>query len=111
MIKDTASASILKTGPVTKIRDLGRIGFAEFGIAQAGPLDQSAYLWVNHLLRNHQNDAVLEITQPGFSIRFDAPTLICLAGAKAQMFFEWGGNCLIWSDSYFGRVKARNWKL
>ncbi|TDK41908.1 5-oxoprolinase subunit C family protein [Algoriphagus formosus] len=88
MIKDPASASILKTGPGTKIRDLGRIGFAEYGIAQAGPLDQSAYLWVNHLLRNHQNEAVLEITQPGFSIRFDAPTLICLAGAKAQVFLN-----------------------
>ncbi|WP_288369255.1 biotin-dependent carboxyltransferase family protein [uncultured Algoriphagus sp.] len=85
MIKDPALASILKTGPGTKIRDLGRIGFAEYGIAQAGPLDQSAYLWVNHLLRNHPNEAVLEITQPGFSIRFDAPTLICLAGAKAQV--------------------------
>jgi biotin-dependent carboxylase-like uncharacterized protein len=88
MIKDPALASILKTGPGTKIRDLGRIGFAEYGIAQAGPLDQSAYLWVNHLLRNPQNDAVLEITQPGFSIRFDAPTLICLAGAKAQVFLN-----------------------
>jgi allophanate hydrolase subunit 2 len=39
-------------------------------------------------LRNLQNDAALEITQPGFSIRFDAPTLICLAGAKAQIFLN-----------------------
>lgn len=88
MIKDPASASILKTGPGSKIRDLGRNGMAEYGIAQAGPLDHLAYLWVNHLLRNHQDDAVLEITQPGFSIRFDAPTLICLAGAKAQVFLN-----------------------
>lgn len=88
MIKDPASASILKTGPGTKIRDLGRNGMAEYGIAQAGPLDHLAYLWVNHLLRNHQDEAVIEITQPGFSIRFDAPTLICLAGAKAQVFLN-----------------------
>ncbi|WP_297334849.1 biotin-dependent carboxyltransferase family protein [Algoriphagus sp.] len=85
MIRDPAFAKILKTGPGSKIIDQGRKGMGEFGIPNSGPLDQQAFQWVNLVLRNPLNAAVLEITQPGFAIHFPFPTLICLAGASANI--------------------------
>lgn len=84
MIKDPAYLKILKTGPGTSIQDLGRIGFSQFGVPYSGAMDIKAFSWINHLLKNKPNDAVLEISQPGFKAEFEAPTLICLAGAKAD---------------------------
>lgn len=84
MIKDPAYLKILKTGPGTSIQDLGRIGFSQFGVPYSGAMDQKAISWVNHLLKNKEGDAVLEISQPGFKAQFEAPTLLCLAGAKTD---------------------------
>lgn len=84
MIKDPAYLKILKTGPGTSIQDLGRIGFSQFGVPYSGVMDQKALSWINHLLKNKVNDAVLEISQPGFKAEFEAPILICLAGAKTD---------------------------
>lgn len=84
MIKDPAYLKILKTGPGTSVQDLGRIGFSQFGVPYSGAMDQKALSWINHLLKNKENDAVLEIGQPGFKAEFEAPILICLAGAKAD---------------------------
>jgi biotin-dependent carboxylase-like uncharacterized protein len=84
MIKDPAYLKILKTGPGTSVQDLGRIGFSLFGVPYSGAMDHKAFSWINHLLKNKEDDAVLEISQPGFRAEFDAPTLICLAGAKVD---------------------------
>ncbi len=88
MIKDPAYLKILKTGPGTSVQDLGRIGFSQFGAPYSGAMDHKSFSWVNHLLQNKEDDAVLEISQPGFKAEFEAPTLICLAGAKADCFLN-----------------------
>lgn len=75
---------VVKTGPGTSIQDLGRNGFSEFGVPYSGALDQRAFRWANHILRNQEGDAMLEIMQPGFKAVFESPTLICLAGASAS---------------------------
>ena len=85
MIKDPANLTILKTGPGTSVQDFGRIGFGQFGIPISGAMDIRSMKWVNHLLKNKENEAVLEISQPGLKIQFDAPTQICLAGAKSNV--------------------------
>ncbi|MEB2783934.1 biotin-dependent carboxyltransferase family protein [Algoriphagus persicinus] len=85
MIRDIGYLKILKTGPGTSIQDSGRIGFAHYGVPLSGALDARSFKWVNHLLKNKESDAVLEICQPGLSIIADAPTLICLAGASAAI--------------------------
>lgn len=84
MIKDVAYLKILKTGPGTSVQDLGRIGYSQFGVPYSGAMDKKAITWINHLLKNKVDDAVLEISQPGFKAEFEAPSLICLAGAKAD---------------------------
>lgn len=77
------SATILRTGPGTSIQDLGRTLGSRFGIPSSGAMDQRSLLWVNHVLQNDPSDAVLEISQPGFSIRLEAPALISISGVKA----------------------------
>lgn len=83
MIRDVGYLKILKTGPGTSIQDGGRMGFAHYGVPLSGAIDERSFMWANHLLKNNDSDAVLEVCQPGLSIIFNAPTLICLAGAIA----------------------------
>lgn len=85
MIKDWTFAKILATGPGTSIRDLGRVGYAQYGVPVSGPADLQAFQWNNHLLQNKPNDAQLEVNQPGFKIQFLAPTLISISGAISKV--------------------------
>lgn len=85
MIRDIGYLKILKTGPGTSIQDKGRFGFTSYGVPTSGALDQRSFSWANHLLQNQENDAALEICQPGLKIQFDSPTLICLSGAIAEV--------------------------
>ncbi|NVJ85661.1 MAG: biotin-dependent carboxyltransferase family protein [Algoriphagus sp.] len=85
MTKPQAFIEVIKTGPGTKIRDIGRKNYAEFGVPPSGPLDPKAVFWINHLLKNKEEDAVLEINQPGLKLQFHDSAIICLAGAKAEI--------------------------
>ncbi|WP_026954332.1 biotin-dependent carboxyltransferase family protein [Algoriphagus vanfongensis] len=85
MIRDWTFAKILNTGPGTSIRDLGRSGFASYGVPKSGPADLIAYSWNNLILKNKPGAAQLEIMHPGFKVQFLAPTLISLAGPTAEI--------------------------
>lgn len=98
MIRDISYLKILKTGPGTSVQDPGRIGYAQYGVPISGALDSKSFAWVNHLLKNKDSDAVLEICQPGLKLQFDSPTLICLAGAKAAIKLNGG---IIASDGIY----------
>lgn len=85
MIGEPSYFTILKTGPGTSVQDQGRIGFGQFGIPISGVMDTISMTWVNHLLKNSENEAVLEISQPGLKVKFESPTVICIAGAKSTI--------------------------
>jgi allophanate hydrolase subunit 2 len=85
MIRDIGFLEILKTNPGTSIQDQGRIGLGHWGVPIAGVMDQRSYAWINHLLKNKPNTAILEILQPGFKCRFDSYITIGLSGAKAEI--------------------------
>jgi allophanate hydrolase subunit 2 len=74
------------TGPGTSIQDLGRVNGSRYGIPTSGVMDRKSFFWVNHVLQNPSDAAVLEVTQPGLTIEFDAPTLIAVAGGKAELY-------------------------
>ena len=63
------------------IQDLGRKGFAEYGVPISGAMDQYSSQLANKLLNNSINDAVLEITNGGCKLRFEQRADICLTGA------------------------------
>ena len=85
MREEKGLALILRTGPGSSIQDQGRILGSQFGIPSSGVMDQKSFFWVNHILQNSPNEAVLEVSSPGFMIQFDSPTLISIAGATSSV--------------------------
>lgn len=75
------SLLINKTGILTTIQDLGRKGFARFGINPNGAMDQTAVRLINALLANDENEAVLEMHFPAPEIVFEESAVFALGGA------------------------------
>lgn len=72
---------VIKSGFYSSIQDLGRKGFARFGVPVSGAMDVYATKMANHLLGNDLNNAVIEITYGNANFLFTKPTLICVTGA------------------------------
>ena len=75
------SVSILKSGVLDTIQDLGRYGYSNLGINVSGPMDHYAMKTANLLVANEVEKAVMEIHYPGPQILFEQNALISLTGA------------------------------
>jgi len=75
------SFRILRSGFLLTIQDGGRFGLAHYGVSQSGVADEQAAYWANHLLGNHFNDAVIEITLGDFECIALDETDIVITGA------------------------------
>lgn len=76
------SFKVVKASFLSTIQDYGRFGCAEYGLGQCGVLDAHAYCWANHILRNHFNDAVVEINFVGVELIAQVDTYIAVTGGK-----------------------------
>ncbi|HDM8160769.1 TPA: biotin-dependent carboxyltransferase [Vibrio harveyi] len=76
-----------KPGPLSLIQDFGRFGLAHIGITQGGPVDDYAYSWANHLLKNPVNCSVIEITlgNASFKALEDCHLSICGGDLNASI--------------------------
>jgi len=63
------------------IQDQGRFGHTKIGVPQAGYADAYAAKMANALLKNHEKDALIEITFGQGKFKFTSDTYICLTGA------------------------------
>ncbi|APB33973.1 urea carboxylase [Gloeomargarita lithophora Alchichica-D10] len=73
---------VLVPGTFTTVQDYpGRVGYWAVGVPPSGPMDHLAFRWGNRLLGNPLGAAGLECTMGGPTLRFNAPTRICLTGA------------------------------
>lgn len=72
--------TIEKPGLQTSVQDLGRPGFQQYGVVAGGAMDMYAHRVANLLVGNSENCATLEAALAGPSIRFEADSLIALAG-------------------------------
>jgi biotin-dependent carboxylase-like uncharacterized protein len=73
---------VVDPGPLTTVQDLGRVGWAAFGVPRAGAFDRAAARLANRLVGNPAEAAVLEITLGGLVLRVsDGATLAC-TGAR-----------------------------
>ncbi|GAA0366715.1 biotin-dependent carboxyltransferase family protein [Bacillus horti] len=70
-----------KAGLFDTIQDMGRIGFQEYGMPQAGAVDQYAYQLGNILVGNSRHTPSLELTWFGPTLTFTQDTSIALTGA------------------------------
>ena len=75
------SLSILRSGLLTTVQDLGRHGYQRDGIVVGGAMDATALRVANLLVGNPEITAGLEIALPGPKIRFETAHLLALTGA------------------------------
>jgi antagonist of KipI len=72
---------ILKSGILDTFQDVGRFGFAKWGVNNNGAMDTFASRVANALVGNALEATVLEIHFPGPEVIFLSDSLICLTGA------------------------------
>lgn len=72
---------VIHPGMQTTVQDLGRIGFARYGVTASGAADPDALALGNALLANPPEAAALEIT--GRNVQFEvlAPCVVAVTGA------------------------------
>lgn len=78
----TAEIDVLQPGLFSTIQDPGRFGFREYGVPLSGPMDSYAYRLANLILQNDPQNPVLEITQIGPKLLFNAPASIVITGGN-----------------------------
>ncbi|MDQ6647763.1 MAG: hypothetical protein M3Y93_11110, partial [Pseudomonadota bacterium] len=75
------SVHVLKPGLLSSLQDAGRSGHAAIGVGRAGAMDQPAWRLANSLVGNRGDEAAIECTLLGPTLRFDSDTWIALTGA------------------------------
>jgi KipI family sensor histidine kinase inhibitor len=85
--------AVLRPGPQTTVQDLGRHGYARYGVCVSGAADIDALLLGNALLRNPPGAAALELTLGGGEFEVLAPCDIVVSGAECEVVC--GGRVLL----------------
>ncbi|MBP2833633.1 biotin-dependent carboxyltransferase family protein [Aquimarina sp. U1-2] len=79
---------VVTPGLFSTIQDLGRFGYAKYGVPFGGAMDRTSFTLANALLGNHENDACIEwVYQPPI-LQFSEPTVVCLTGARTTGFLN-----------------------
>ena len=82
---------VLSPGLQTTVQDLGRFGYAHFGISASGAADPLALRAGNLLVGNAENAAALEMTLVGGAFEFDRDAVIALTGS------DFGAGLPLWT--------------
>lgn len=85
---------IVNPGIYTTVQDEGRLGYEQFGVSPAGPMDKRAFHMANILVANGMGEAELEMTVIGPEIRFTSPAVIALTGADMRPLLNGGPVCM-----------------
>jgi antagonist of KipI len=81
---------VLAPGFQTTVQDLGRFGYAHFGISASGAADPLALRAGNLLVGNAENAPALEMTLTGGEFAFEGSAVISLTGSNfASPFPQW----------------------
>ena len=82
---------VLEAGLQTTIQDLGRLGWAHYGVSASGAADPLALRAANLLVGNAENAAALEMTLKGGAFEFEAPATIAITGS------DFGSGLPLWT--------------
>ncbi len=74
------SLLLKKSGMLTTVQDLGRIGVRRFGVNPSGVMDTASRL-LNIILGNDENDAMIEMHFPAGEFEFEKDTVFAIGGA------------------------------
>jgi biotin-dependent carboxylase-like uncharacterized protein len=80
------SITVLESGFLTTVQDLGRPGYAHLGVPRAGSLDRGAADLANRLVGNPLTAAVLETTLTGVRFRAERALTMAITGAEAEVW-------------------------
>ncbi len=82
-VSKSPGIEVLAPGTLTTVQDWpGRLGLWDVGVPPSGPMDSLALRLANRMVGNDDGVAGLEMTVTGATLRFDADTVIALAGAR-----------------------------
>jgi urea carboxylase len=80
-----ATVEVVQPGTHSTVQDFpGRIGYWDIGVPPSGPMDDVSFRIANRLVGNEEHAAGLEMTVSGPTLRFNAPTVIALTGARMK---------------------------
>lgn len=70
-------------GPLTTVQDLGRAGYARYGVSASGAADADALRLGNLIVGNPPDAAALEVTLGGAEFEVLAPCVVAVTGADS----------------------------
>ncbi|MFS0638235.1 biotin-dependent carboxyltransferase family protein [Mesobacillus foraminis] len=73
---------VVKPGLLTSFQDLGRTGYQEFGVVVSGAMDDYALQMANLLVGNDRNEAALEVTLMGPTLKVLEDAVISICGGN-----------------------------
>ncbi len=82
---------VLSPGLQTTVQDLGRFGWAHFGVSASGAADALALRAANLIVGNAENAAALEMTLAGAELEFESAAVIALTGS------DFGAGLPLWT--------------
>ncbi|GAB6171647.1 hypothetical protein JCM15765_11250 [Paradesulfitobacterium aromaticivorans] len=81
-IRTVKILEILRSGSLTTVQDLGRVGYAQYGVPVAGAMDSWSLQVGNILVGNPRNTTGLEMTMRGARIRFLTSNIVAVTGGQ-----------------------------
>lgn len=74
--------SVVTPGLLTTVQDEGRIGYQQFGVSPAGPMDTQSFYLANILVGNRRSEGTLEMTFMGPTLAFEEDNIVAITGAN-----------------------------
>jgi antagonist of KipI len=75
-----STIQVIHSGFFTTVQDGGRFGYQKAGVSVGGVMDSFASRIANLLVENDANEATLEITMNGPTLRFETDALVAICG-------------------------------
>lgn len=82
------SLEVIKPGLLSSVQDAGRPGYAALGLGRAGVMDEPAWRLANALVGNRGDEAALEITLVGPSLRLHRDAVVAITGGLADAWAD-----------------------
>lgn len=80
----TVMIRVIRSGLLTSLQDLGRLGYQKYGVIVSGAMDDYAHRVANLLVGNPVEEATLEMTLLGPTLEFQVDALISICGGDLQ---------------------------
>ncbi|MBM7646038.1 antagonist of KipI [Scopulibacillus daqui] len=99
------SFRVVKPGLLTTVQDLGRKGFQQHGVVVSGAMDSYSLRIANLLVGNKDNEAALEMTLTGPTLKIEKDCLIAITGGDLTPSID-GQSVPMWKPVYIKKGRT-----